>query len=179
MSPPLPETPQGGDQAQSLLVTARGQHVAQRRSDVIVLDLEPVEPPLRLGPGEVGYGLLRAQQEGVRVAGPNLVLLAAGAELLEGKLADHVEHEKTGLVGVVGRSDEVVVDEGFNAGEHIEGVLASCAADRLDVGKEASAGKDRQSRHQCLDLVVEQVITPGDGAAQSLLTFREVPGAAR
>ena len=106
-----------------------------RRSQVVVIAGEPVEPRPLVARGERGGGSLgeAAIREGVPPA--ERLLLAARGELFGGEVADGPQHEEAGLTDALHLADEAVVDERLEAVEHIAADLGGRAAHRLRLGQ--------------------------------------------
>ena len=103
-----PEVPERAGQAQTRVRLA-GQSPRlpplQRRPEIVVLGLHPVEPlrggrvPQRGGSTRLGGGLrrvpLRQAQVVVGVPPAGVVRLPAGLQLLQGELADRLQHHQS------------------------------------------------------------------------------------
>ena len=146
-----------------------------------MLELEPVEPaPL------VAAGQLAARPRSAsatyqsRWRRPDEVGLAARLELLRGELADRVEQPEPRLaVGRLLDLDQALVDERHEAVDDVAAELRGRAADGLGRLEVAAAGEDGQAVEEPPPAVVEQVVAPGDRAAQRLLARRQVARAGR
>ena len=102
--------------------------------------------------------------------------LAGAVQLLAPELADRLQHrEPRRPAGGLGPADQRLVDQG---GEPVEGVHPEVLgiADRLGRLERPAAGEHRQPGEQAPLDRVEQVVAPGDGAAQGPLPVREGPG---
>jgi hypothetical protein len=172
----LPEAPQ---RPRGLLgpVGLGGVHgPAEGGAEVGLLEVEAVQPrPLVVG-GEVGFGLHRQAEEVLAVAAADQVQVAAGLQLLAGELPQGLQHPEPGLaVGGVGAADQRLVHQ---RGQPVDGVQPQPlrVADRLRRLDRPAAGEHRQPGEQPPLGGVEQVVAPGDGAAEGPLALREGPG---
>ena len=87
---------------------------------------------------------------------------------------------KRGLaVGRLLDLDQALVDERHQPVEDVATDLRRRTADRLGRREVAAAGEDGQPIEQPLPAVVEQVVAPGDRAAQRLLALGQVARAGR
>ena len=103
--------------------------------------------------------------------------VAAGVELLQGELADRLQHPEARLpLSTLGLANEALVDERGERGKNVEPV-AGCISG-LGRLQRPAAGEDRQPAKQRLLAGREQVVAPGDGVAQRLLARGQVAGAA-
>ena len=111
----------------------------------------------------------------VAMAVADQVSLAVGLEPFRGVLTDRVEEPEARLaVGGLLDLDQALVDERHQAVEDVHADLGRRPADRFGRGEVAATGEDRQPIEQSLAAVVEQVVAPGDRAAQRLLTLGQV-----
>ena len=101
-------------------------------------------------------------------------------QLLGGELADRVEHpEAQAAVDLLG-PDEALVGEERQAVDDVDAVeLARRPADRLGAVELAAADEDRQPGEQAALARAEQVVAPGDRAAERLLALGQVARAGR
>ena len=142
--------------------------------------LEPVEPAPLVGAHDLAprdSSASGSEELDVPVA-QRRPIGRSSTGLLHGVLADRLEHREARLA--VRRPptwrSEALVDQRRERVEHV--AARSAAADRLDGLEAGAADEDRQPAKSDRSGVVEQVVAPGDGAAQRLLPLREVPGAA-
>ena len=106
--------------------------------------------------------------------------LAALGEMLGRVLADRLEQPEARLAG--GRlldPDQALVGEGHQAVGDVAADLRAGAADRLRRLEVEAPGEDRAPVEEPPGAVVEEVVAPGDGAAERLLARRQVAGARR
>jgi hypothetical protein len=107
-----PHEPEAGEaarqaEAQVLVEALAGQDGPQ----VGVLGLEAVEPGGLVGPGEGHVADLGEAVVPTGVGGHGLGLLPLGGELLDGELADRLEHRHAPVVALAGQADEALVGE--------------------------------------------------------------------
>ena len=131
----------------------------------------PLEPcgPLGLRVEAIVVGLLGKRREERGVATAQLLPLAPLPELLEGVLADGLEHEEP---VVADRLDEAVVDERAK-------IVEVRIADFLGCLQWERAGEDREAGEQLAGARFEEVVAPLDRRTQCPLALGGVAGTAR
>jgi hypothetical protein len=133
------------------------RHLRRRR-------VEEVRPD---GLGEV--------EEVAGVALPDELQLVALLESLEGELADRGQAAEPRLASAgLGAQDEALVDQGGQGIEDLDAERAIGIADRLGRLQRPAAHEHGQAPEQRLLGRREQVVAPGDGAAQRLVARRHV-----
>ncbi len=171
VAPHLPEAPQRatGGQPERRVIALDGPD--QRETEVVMLDLQAVEPGALADAREVGLGGLRQGQECRRVASPDLVELAGFLEALTSVVADRLEHPEAGFAGRLVLPDQALVDERGEAVEHVDADLGGGPADRLRLVERHAAREYRRPVEEPARAGVEQVIAPRDRPAQRLLAL--------
>ncbi len=96
----LPEAPERPAKAHRLLRVTGRDGPFERRSEVIVVLLEPIEPLFPLGAEEMRVRLLGERDEGLEVSVANQVGFTTFLEPFGGEVTDRLEHEKAWLVEV-------------------------------------------------------------------------------
>ena len=176
----LPEAPhREGDTDRDRRVGRRDRAV-EDGADVVVLELQAIEPAPLVGPGQLGGRLRDERHVPVAMAGADEVGLTVGLEPFRRVLPDRVQEPEARLaVGRLLDLHEALVDQRHQPVEDVATDLGRRTADRLGRGEVAPGGEDRQPIEQPLPAVVEQVIAPGDRAAERLLAFGQVARAGR
>ena len=171
----LPEAPhREGDPDRDRRVGRRDRAV-EDGADVVVLELQPIEPAPLVGPGQLGGSLRDERHVPVAMAGADEVGLPVGLEPFRRVLPDRVQEPEAGLAaGGLLDLDQALVDECHQPVEDVAADLGRRTADRLGRREIAPGGEDRQPIEQPLPAVVEQVVAPGDRAAKRLLAFGQV-----
>ena len=176
----LPEAPHREGDADRDRRVGRRDRAVEDGADVVVLELQAIEPASLVGPGQLGGRLRDERHVPVAMAGADEVGLTVGLEPFRGVLPDRVEEPEPGLAGGgLLDLDQALVDERHQPVEDVAADLGRRTADRLGRGEVAPGGEDRQPVEQPLPAVVEQVVAPGDRAAQRLLAFGQVARAGR
>ena len=171
----LPEAPHGEGDPDRHRRVGSCDGTVEDRSDIVVLELQAIEPASLVGAGQLGRGALDERDVPVTVAAVDPVDLPIGLQLLGRERPDRVEEPKAGfairrLLGL----DQALVDQGHEAIEDVAAELGRRSADRLGRGQVAAAGEDRQAIEQASTAVIEELIAPGDRSAEGLLTSRQV-----
>ena len=109
----------------------------------------------------------------------DLVRVTAAREHLGGVLADRLEHREARFLALLVEADEALVHELAQPVDDLAADLAGRAADGLGHVQLEPAAEHRQPIEQVARAVVEQVVAPGDRAAERLLSLRQVPRPAR
>jgi len=138
-----------------------------------VLQVAAVQPLALVGPGELGAGGHGQVEEPAGVAAPGRRQLAGGRQLLLAELADRLQHREPGLAGgALDPGDQRLAGQ---RGDRVQGVEAEPGrvANRLGRRRRPAAGEHRQPVEQALFRRGQQVVAPGDGAAQGPLAVRE------
>ena len=178
--PALPEAPQGIDQAHAQVGVAGLDGEGDGRAHVVVIVLDAVQPDGAVLGRQMGHGGLGVVGEVLGVPSPDRKGLPVGLQPLEGERADRLQHHepRVGVLGVL--AQEALVDEARQAVEHVEGGAPARLrpADGLG-GLELEAAHEHGDRgEEALDGRVQEVVAPGDRAAQRLLPRRQVARAA-
>ncbi len=162
-----PERPQRRGQSHAGSDAPDLRQPRQRRPHVGVLRLQHVAPPiLRRGEPERRGPLGQVEAPG-SVGTPDRRLLAARGELLQGVLADGLQHPEPGLaVGARLPMEQAPVDQRREGREDVELRAVARPADRLRRLQRTAAGEDGQAAEEDPLLFGEQVVAPGDGVAQ-------------
>ena len=142
------------------------ERVPERRTDVVVLRFEPVEPDRRAPGQQLGLRQLCELEEELGVLAPQLVRLTRVLESLERELADRLQHPEAG----VREPDQAPVHQRLR-------YVQIGTADGLGRFQRAAAGKHREPREQALLVAREQVVAPCNRRPQGLLTRLGVPAA--
>jgi hypothetical protein len=107
------------------------------------------------------------------VPGAHHVCQAALLQALQGELAQGLKHREPRLSGEHPlRSQQTLLDERRDPLEHVPDPVA--IADRFRPVQGEAAGEHGQPLEKLALVVSEQVVAPGDGAAQGPLTLRKV-----
>ena len=115
--------------------------------------------------------------EGMRVALSQPVPLTALLRLLDGVLADRLEHREPRLaLDPFGLANEALLGQ---RRQSVEGIAALAAADALDLVQPRAADEHREASEELAVGLLEQVVAPRDRAAQGLLPSRKVARARR
>src|SRR5206468_9709123 len=159
---------------------ARAHRPVQDRSDVVMVALEPAEPASLVVAGQLRGQRLREHYERLRVASFDLRSLAGFGQPLGGELPDRVEHPEPRLTVDLLDPDQALVGEGHEAVEDLDAVeLAGRPADRLRAVDLAPADEHAQPGEQPALAGGQEVVTPGDRAAERLLSLGEIARASR
>src|SRR5690348_1885277 len=119
MSTHLPEAPERRADAQGPLRVTMGNRPIDGCAEVVVVELEAIEPLLLLGPKEMRRRAFSEQLHCHRVAVANLILLPARLEHLERVLAYDLEHEEPRLVVVRQAPQQALVGELVETRQHV------------------------------------------------------------
>jgi hypothetical protein len=175
--PDLPEQPERPDQSQGDLGLALEREL-ERRSDVVVLAIEPVVPEELIPPLELRLGLLGESEEMQRVAAARVFFDAVFGEALESELPKGLEHPQPWLaVLVFALAQEALPDERRHSVEYRR-LLTGLSADRLDGVEPAASGEHRKRREEAPLLVRQEVVAPLDRGPEGLLSLVRVARAA-
>ena len=98
-------------------------------------------------------------------------------QLLGGELVDRVELAEPGRALDLLGPDEALVGQRHDPVEHVDPDLSGRAADRLRGVELPAADEGCEPPEQPLLALVQQVVAPGDRAAERLLPLRQVPRA--
>src|SRR5438876_12323362 len=175
MTADLPEAPQRERHPRGVLGTTMVDGPIKRRAHVVVVGLEEVEPPLLalalkmrprfLGEGQVGDGVpLR-----------DLLALATFRELFERELADRHQHAEARLAPDFRLAHQALLDERAQDLEDVAPELAPGTADRLDLRKHPPGDEDAEPREEATLRYLEEITSPLDSAAESLMAMGEIP----
>ena len=131
-SPHLPEAPEGMPEAQAGLGGVRLDRPPERGPEVRGRPLQPIEPCLGLGPPQLRGRAHGEVHEDASVAPADLAGLAGRGQLLEGELADGLQHEEAWFaVRSLVAPDQALVDQTVEPVEGVDSELGDGAADRL------------------------------------------------
>ena len=145
-----------------------------RRPDVVVVALDDAQPAALVRPGQLRRGALDEGEEERLVAALDLGLLAALGEVLGGELVDRVElAEAADAFDLLGL-DEALVGQRHDPVEHVAADLVGRPADRLGRLDVEAAGERGQPPQEPPLALAQQVVAPGDRAAQRLLALGQV-----
>jgi hypothetical protein len=169
----LPEAPQRGAHAERRLGRPGLDGPAERGPQVVMVLLEPVEHFTLRGAHDAARRRLGEADEVACVPGAQVVPAAELHRLLDGELADRLQHREAWVAADPLRlADEALLDE---RGQRVEAGTAEVAsAHRLDCVKPAPADEDRKARKEGPIGLFQHVVAPGDGAAQGLLPLGKV-----
>ena len=170
---PVPEPVQCSGQAQFLLHPARTMQPLAGGAQVIVIRLQPVQPPDLLGSTEPRHGSFGEPQKVGRVAGMGDRRFADGSQLLQRVFTDGLQHRDAWLaIGVRKLADQAVFDKRGYICEHV-GPLR-CAAHHLERFQRRATNKYSEPGEDPPLARAEQVVAPVQRGAQSLLASRQV-----
>ena len=131
------------------------------------LCLQSSQPLGLFGHGELRFGLLHEVQVEVRVSPMGLPFLAGRVKLLEGVLADRLQHGEAGLAGFRGSLEQAHLHE---RGDPFQDVLDRRPRGHSLGGIEGEAtGQGPQPPEQSPVCGVQQPMPPANGIAQGLL----------
>src|SRR5262245_16392284 len=106
--------------------------------------------------------------------------LVASVEHLRGELPDRLEErEPRGLAVEVLRADEALIGERREAVEHVDAEVLRRPGGRLRRHGVEAATEHGEPIEQPARARVEELVAPGDRAAQRLLPLRQIAGAGR
>src|SRR5215211_4658163 len=172
----LPEPPQRPRRLLGPVGLAGVGRPPERGAQVGLLQVATVQPLALVGAGEVRLGGERRVEEVLGVAPPDLLQVAVFGQPLLPELADRLQHGEPGVAGRgLGPEHQRLVDQRGQAVEDVQAELPG-TADRLGRLQRPAAGEHRQPGEQSPLGVREQVVAPGDGAAQGPLPVWEGPG---
>ena len=158
-----------------LRVLARYRAI-ERDPDVVVGVLEALEPA-RAGRRRSAAAAPRsanASEPARRGARSSSARWPRPSSISVGELADGVEHLEPRLGRVLDRPDQALVREREQAVDDVLAELRRRAADGLGGLELDVAGEDRQPVQQQPARLVEDVVAPGDRAAEGLLALWQV-----
>ena len=160
--------------------------MVQRRAQVVVFVLEPVEHPRIRGRRGGRVERRRCSRRGERqerrsVPVAQRVGLAPLSELLQRVLANRLEHRESDVaVEVFADPQQALFRESLQSAEHVERqVVVGDPADGVGRVDRTAAGEHAEPREQRLVIRIEEVMAPVDGAAQRSLALRHVASARR
>ena len=104
--------------------------------------------------------------------------LAARLQALERELADGFEHPVAWLIVGCFDPQQALVDERAQAIEHVLAQLLGRSSDHLRILEPAATDEHGEPLQESPARLVEQVVTPGDRAAERALSLRQVARAA-
>ncbi len=139
-----------------------------------MLLFEAVEPVLLPGTPQLRLGLLRQREVVLRVLAPVVVPAPGLFQRLVGVLSYRLEHAEPGFIvdGVRRRVQKALVGQVLQTGEHICGRYGLGQVGRLHRARCEAAREHRDTPEQSLLGLVQQIVTPRDGAAQGALPGR-------
>ncbi len=139
---------------------------------------QQVEPSRLLRAGQLAARASDELTEERRMRHPRLAVVLRGLrQALRGVIADRLQHEEPRLAVIrLDLPHEALVHERSHA---VEGVEVAAGGDRLRRLEREPAAEHREPAEEPLLGFVEQVVAPGDRAAERLLALREVARAAR
>ncbi|CAN5583583.1 hypothetical protein BH24CHL9_BH24CHL9_03660 [soil metagenome] len=180
MAADLPEAQQSGDNAQAQLSLVDLDDPVQRCAQVVMLALEAIVPAVAVRPQQLRLGLFRQRQECHSVAPLDEPGLGGLLEALQGVLADGRQHPeaRVGVIRAV-HPEQALLGQGEESVKDVAAEVLRRTADGLDLRERRASRDDREPLEQASVRRVQQVVAPGDGAAQGLLAGRPVPWAAR
>ncbi len=103
------------------------------------------------------------------------VLIAPGRQTFNRVFADRFQHQESRLARRFHPAEETLVAEGGEAVEHID--TKSRTADLLGMLDRKPSHEHTEPCEQTPVVIVEELITPFDGAPEGALTLGEVAGA--
>jgi hypothetical protein len=169
MSARVPELEQRyGEQGRLVQVAALAEPVSERRAEVLVFGVEPLQPVHLLRPPQLGFGKLGELGEVAQVPAPQPVKATAALEFVEPELTDGLQHPEAHASG-----------SRFTASQQ---ALLEQRADDLQMStthgfgrfEREPAGEDRQLQEYRLLPLAKEVVAPLDGGTQGLLPLRDI-----
>ena len=139
-----------------------------------MLALEPLEPAALVGAGQLRRRRPGEVEVGPGVTSSELVGLAAFSQPLEGEGTDRVRHREPDLAVRLGSPDQALVGQVGDPVEDVAPELLGRSADQLGRLQVAAAAEAGQALEQVPARLVEQVVAPGDRAAQGALPLGHV-----
>ena len=113
------------------------------------------------------------------MAGADRVCLAGPFERLEPECPDRLEHRDAELPEDLQARDQALVDEVRHAVERIDAEIAVLVGDQRDDLERDRTDEDREPAEQALLRLGEEVVAPGDRAAQRPLPLGAIAWAGR
>ena len=102
-----------------------------------------------------------------------------GDQAFQRMLANCLKHPEAQVAGRLFLAQEVLVDQGRHAVDHVEVQIRPASCDhRFGRGQRAAADEHREATIQHLLVRSEQVVAPGDRLAQGLLANGQIAGPA-
>ena len=140
-----------------------------------MVPLQTIAPRCSIGTDDLGRGLLREGQVDLCVPACQPLLLAPRCQLLARVRTDGGEHGETGLVLIaVDDAYETLLRQRLEPIEDISPDLVGRPRDGVHLAEGGRARDDAKSREQAAVGLVEQIVAPGDGAAQRSLPTRPI-----
>src|SRR5262249_43787091 len=117
----VPEPPERSGQPRARLRLARLRLApGEDGSQVVVLGLQPCQPPVLLRRSELRLCLLGQPQEVGRMPSPEVLELPAHLELLERELADRLQHPEPWLPLLLALAEQALVDQRPEPVQHVD-----------------------------------------------------------
>src|ERR1700733_6875888 len=177
MFPRFPEAEQGGAEAEAPLGTPSLDQRMERHGEVVVLNLKTVEP---LGMSHYVFRAFFSEYEVIGGMGSaNRRFIVALDQAFEGILADGGEHDESSFrIHLLHLLRQALVHHGSHPVEYVKAQITLGIADSFRTFQGAAAAEYGKPPEKSLFSSVEQTVTPIHGAAQCLLTSRQIAGAA-
>ena len=170
MTAHLPEPPQRVGHPYRALGPPAVEVALERGAQVVVLELEAVEPALELLPLKVRGGLFGERHVRGGVAGVDRLRLVACGELLERVVADRDEHPESRLALDLELPDEAVIDQLRDPVQHRPPDLTVRSAHRLELVEPGASDEDAAPPEEPLQAIIEKVVAPADRSPKRPLT---------
>src|ERR1035438_1896617 len=188
---PFPELKQRAAQAKAPVRFPMLDQPIESRPEVVVLDLELVEPfrsvldrPLcgilrsAESPAPLRSVVLREDDAVGGMRSPRQGLLPARRQPLQTIFTNRFEHDEAGLSGGwLDLLQQALVHQRVDPLEQVEPEVAFRVADRLRCLERAPPDEDRKPSEELLLRRSEKIVAPIDRAPERLLTRRQVPRA--
>src|SRR5439155_10543255 len=148
-----------------------------RGAQIVVVELQSVEPAAAAGTSQLGGAALREGKERCRVAAVDRVGILGRDESFHRVLANRGEHREAGLRLASGnRSGQALLDERPETIENVLVELTRRTADLLGLTQASPGGEHREPREQRPVRNLQEVVPPVDRAAYRLLPAGQVAG---
>src|SRR5438094_4959630 len=164
-----PQPPDAPAQAEAQLSLAVVNAPALRCPQVVVLPLQPRQPFWLQGP-QLRRSFLGKRQEIANVPLAAAQPVAPGTEAFQRVLADRLQQSEADLAGIaVQLAEQALVDQCGDSVHYVDPELSVAVCDGLGSVQREAAHEHGQPLEQPLLGGCQQLITPGDRAAQGLM----------
>src|SRR5207248_8212048 len=141
----------------------------ERRTEIVVIGVQAVEPRFALAAEEIRLSLLGECQEGLQVPGFDRGHLPGRIQPLRGKLTDRLQHQEARFLELGKASNQALVSQLVEPVHDIAADVLRRTANRLDLLDAGAASEDREAFEEPSRARLEQVIAPLDRPPERLL----------